>query len=119
MAHAQQRSAGIAECNRWNSKALALQNSNSHPTGHATPAQAARRLGLGVRTLNRRLEDEGQCFSQLHDESRYSLARQLLRFTRMPVGQVASSLAYANASAFTRAFRRWSGESPARWRGSI
>jgi AraC-like DNA-binding protein len=87
--------------------------------GHATPAKAARRLDLGVRTLNRRLEEEGLCFSQLHDESRYSLARQLLRFTRMPVGQVASSLAYANASAFTRAFRRWSGESPARWRGSM
>jgi hypothetical protein len=32
MAHAQQRSAGIAECNRWNSKAFALQNANSHPT---------------------------------------------------------------------------------------
>ena len=34
MAHAQQRSAGIAECNRWNAKASALQNGNSHPTGH-------------------------------------------------------------------------------------
>ena len=33
MAHVQQRNAGIAECNRWKSNAVALQNGNSHPTG--------------------------------------------------------------------------------------
>jgi hypothetical protein len=39
MAHAQQRSAGIAECNRWNAGAFALQDSNSHPTGNAFPLE--------------------------------------------------------------------------------
>jgi AraC-like DNA-binding protein len=87
--------------------------------GHATPALAARRLGLGVRTLNRRLAEEGLSFSRLHDESRYSLARQLLRNTRMPAGQVATRLGYAHASAFTRAFRHWSGEAPAKWRAAF
>jgi hypothetical protein len=41
MAHAQQRSAGIAECNRWNSKAFALQNRNSHPTRRSNSRRAA------------------------------------------------------------------------------
>jgi len=33
MAHAQQRSVGLAECSRWKSNAVALQNANSHPAG--------------------------------------------------------------------------------------
>jgi len=86
--------------------------------GHATATDAARRLGLGARTLHRRLAEEGASFSQLHDESRYSIARQLLSNTRMPAGQVAARLGYANASAFTRAFIRWSGMAPTKWRAS-
>jgi AraC-like DNA-binding protein len=86
--------------------------------GRATPAVAARSLGLGVRSLNRRLAQAGSSFSTLHEESRYALARQLLRNTTMAAGQIATRLGYANASAFTRAFRRWSGMAPSEWRGS-
>jgi AraC-like DNA-binding protein len=42
--------------------------------------------------------------------------RQLLEDSRMPVSQIALALHYADASAFTRAFRRWSGTTPAQWR---
>ncbi len=84
--------------------------------GRATPAAAAQRMGLGIRTLNRRLAEDGSAFSRLRDESRYSIARQLLGNTRMPAGEVAVRLGYANASAFTRAFLRWSGVAPTQWR---
>jgi AraC-like DNA-binding protein len=86
--------------------------------GQATPTGAAQRLGLGVRTLNRRLADEGSSFRLLRDESRYSIARQLLGNTSMQAGQIATRLGYANASAFTRAFLRWSGMAPTQWRAS-
>jgi AraC-like DNA-binding protein len=50
------------------------------------------------------------------DEQRFELACRMLRDTGMEVGQVAVTLGYNDASAFGRAFRRWSGETPARWR---
>ena len=79
---------------------------------------AANRFGLATRTLNRRLAAEGTSYLQLRGEARYTIARQLLTGTRMPANQIADRLGYANASAFTRAFRQWSGKAPAEWRAS-
>jgi AraC-like DNA-binding protein len=79
---------------------------------------AAKRVGLAARTLNRRLAAEGTSYLQLREEARYAIARQLLTETRMPANQVADRLGYANSSAFTRAFRQWSGKAPAEWRAS-
>ena len=52
------------------------------------------------------------------DESRFEIARQMLEDSAMEVSQLAALLDYSNASAFTRAFRRWSGTTPARWRAA-
>jgi AraC-like DNA-binding protein len=84
----------------------------------ASAANAARTLGIGVRTLNRRLADAGTTFAELRDEARYATARQLLRGTAMPVGEIAAQLGYANAGALTVAFRRWSGMGPSQWRAA-
>jgi AraC-like DNA-binding protein len=81
-------------------------------------AAAAQRVGLATRTLNRRLAAEGTSYLRLREEARYAIARQLLTSTRMPANQIADRLGYANASAFTRAFRQWSGKAPAEWRAS-
>jgi AraC-like DNA-binding protein len=81
-----------------------------------TPAVVAKRLGLGVRTLNRRLAVEGTTFMRLRDEASNAMARQLLESTRMPVTEIAGFLGYANPGAFTRAFCRWAGVAPTRWR---
>lgn len=84
----------------------------------ATVEAVAQSLGLTGRTLNRRLAEHGTSFAQLRDEARYAMARQLLRGTAMPVGEIAAQLGYAHASALTSAFRRWSGIGPAEWRAS-
>jgi AraC-like DNA-binding protein len=68
------------------------------------------------RTINRRLRAQGTSFQALIDETRYDIARQLLRDTRLPIREIAAALDYADASAFHRAFHRWSGTSPAAWR---
>lgn len=71
------------------------------------------------RTLNRRLRDEGTTFKALMDAARHDIACQLLRDTQLTTLDVAMTLGYADAAAFSRAFRRWSGTSPAAWRSTI
>jgi AraC-like DNA-binding protein len=68
------------------------------------------------RTLNRRLNELGTNFQKVADEIRFEIARQLLEDSAMEIIQIASFLGYSNASAFTRAFRRWSSTTPANWR---
>lgn len=75
-------------------------------------------FGLHGRTLNRRLHAEGTNFKALLDETRYRIACQLLRDTQLPMQELAITLGYADVTAFTRAFHRWSGASPAAWRSS-
>jgi AraC-like DNA-binding protein len=73
-------------------------------------------LAMHRRTLNRHLNGEGTDFRELTNEVRFEIARQLLTNTRLPLGQIAAALGYSEASAFTRAFRRWSGQAPSVWR---
>jgi AraC-like DNA-binding protein len=70
------------------------------------------------RTLNRRLRAQGTTLHRLVEETRFEIARQLVENTRIPLTEVAAILAYADASAFTRAFRRWTGTAPNRWRSA-
>jgi len=68
------------------------------------------------RTLSRHLNSYGTSYRELLDESRFEIARQMLEDSSLDVRRIADMLGYADASAFTRAFRRWSGTTPARWR---
>jgi len=85
-------------------------------TGESSSEDAARRLAITRRTLHRRLAALGTTFEQLLDRVRFDLARQLLEHSMATMAEIAVALDYANASAFTRAFRRWSGTSPRAWR---
>ena len=87
-------------------------------TSHAKADQVAALFSMHSRTLNRRLRDFGTNFQALVDEVRFEIARQMLENSAMEVSQVAAMLDYADASAFTRAFRRWSGATPGVWRAS-
>jgi AraC-like DNA-binding protein len=87
-------------------------------TGHASAEQVAALFSVHSRTLTRRLAAFGTNFKELVDESRFEIARQMLLNTALDVSQIAESLDYADASAFTRAFRRWSGTTPAAWRAA-
>ncbi len=85
-------------------------------TTEYSAARTAEALGMHVRTLNRALAAEGTTYLHLRDEIRFGDACRLLRDTRMRVGEIAVTLGYADASSFTRAFQRWSGVGPSRWR---
>jgi AraC-like DNA-binding protein len=73
-------------------------------------------LTMHRRTLSRRLSGEGAGFRALTNEIRFETACQLLDDTQIPLGQIAAALGYSEASAFSRAFRRWSGRTPTAWR---
>jgi AraC-like DNA-binding protein len=87
-------------------------------TGHGNADQVAVLFSMHARTLHRRLDAFGVGFRELVDEGRFEIARQMLEDSAMQVSQIAAMLDYADASAFTRAFRRWSGTTPARWRAA-
>jgi AraC-like DNA-binding protein len=85
-------------------------------TGQAGMEDVAGRLGLHPRTLRRRLQQEDTSFEILKDEVRHGAARELLMLGALGIADIAFTLDYASVSAFTHAFRRWSGMSPGRWR---
>lgn len=73
----------------------------------------AKRLGTSPRTLKRRLAEHGLTFSELLDEHRRERALLLLADPRTSIEAIAEQLGYSNAANFTRAFKRWTGRTPA------
>jgi AraC-like DNA-binding protein len=84
--------------------------------GHVSAASIAARLKMSRRTLDRRLANAGLPFQKALDEARSEYARQLLTYTRLEIGKVATIVGYADPSILTRAFTRWSGATPSDWR---
>ncbi|MFT6230920.1 MAG: AraC-like DNA-binding protein [Myxococcota bacterium] len=82
------------------------------PSGEAVLNQAARRLGMSGRTLQRRLEKEGVSFRQVVQSTRERLAQHYLTHTAIPYGEVAFLLGFDEPSSFFRAFRTWTGSTP-------
>jgi len=85
-------------------------------TATCTPRIVGLRLGVPVRTLNRRLAEQGTSVSALRDEVRRDTACHLLAQGGKTAGEVGRLLGYSEPAAFTRAFRRWTGLGPAQWR---
>jgi AraC-like DNA-binding protein len=85
-------------------------------TGHGRIEEIAALFSMHGRTLSRRLEECGVGFQELVDEVRFEIARQMLKETSLNVSRIAEALGYTSASAFARAFRRWSGVTPGVWR---
>jgi AraC-like DNA-binding protein len=74
--------------------------------------QAARRFGMSVRTLTRKLREEGAHFSDLLAEVRRAAALRELEKGSRPIAEIAARLGFASTPSFHRAFRRWTGTSP-------
>jgi AraC-like DNA-binding protein len=81
-----------------------------------TAAGIADQLGMHERTLYRRLQQAGTSFRQELERVRQTVSQQLLSGTTATLEEIATSLGYADASAFSRAFKQWSGITPAQWR---
>jgi AraC-like DNA-binding protein len=82
------------------------------PHGKAGAGEVARQLGMSHRTLARRLAAEGLTFSEIQTELKADLAKHYLREGDLPISQIAWLLGYREVSAFTHAFKRWTGTAP-------
>jgi AraC-like DNA-binding protein len=77
--------------------------------------ELAANFNTSARTLQRRLQEEGLSYQQLAESVRKSLALHYLAAGTYPVKEISYILGYNEMSAFTRAFKRWTGSSPANY----
>lgn len=85
---------------------------------HGPPSAGgiAQSLGLGHRTLQRRLGELGHTYASLLEDTRRRMAENLLAENQLSLAEVAYVLGYAEQSSFHRAFRRWHDTTPAAFR---
>ncbi len=82
----------------------------------ANRSAVAKQLHLSERTLQRQLEQESATFKVLHDAVRSELSQALLANRALKVETIAQSVGFAEVASFSKAFARWSGCSPTRYR---
>ena len=93
-----------------------LIRSGSHKL---TISQVADALQLSVRTLRRRLDEDGTSFRTLIERTRMQMAQKLLNEPGMTVAAVAERLGFSDAQTFRRAFKRWLGQVPSKMRRPV
>ncbi len=86
------------------------------PSGLPTLEQVASELRLSNRIFYRRLAEQGMNFRELRETTLRQVAELHLRDPRLTLAEVGALLGYSEQSAFTRAFKRWTGCSPLSWR---
>ncbi len=79
-------------------------------------ASMARDLGLGARSLQNRLRDEGTSYKAILNSVRREMAMRCLRESNDPICDIAFLLGFSDQSAFNHAFRRWTGHTPKAYR---
>jgi AraC-like DNA-binding protein len=86
--------------------------------GHVSAVSVAARLGMNRRTLDRRLSALGLPFQKALDETRCEYAQQLLAYTGLQIGKIATIVGYTDPSTLARRFVRWTGLTPSGWRAT-
>lgn len=81
-------------------------------TGDISMEAVAKQLNQSRPTLYRKLKAEGVSFERIHDQLRQTMALDYLSSRRVSVNETAYLVGFADASSFSRAFKRWTGDSP-------
>lgn len=89
------------------------------PRGTCSLQRCAAKLGMSVRTLQARLELEGRSFKQIIEEVRMQLAKDYLRMPDRSLDEIAEWLGYGDQTSFGRAFKRWTGTTPQKFRATL
>lgn len=84
--------------------------------GEPDPVKIAAELGMSDRQLRRKLQDNGRSLQELSDDIRRELALLYLQQPQLSLVDIAFMLGYSEQSAFNRAFKRWTGHPPGRFR---
>ena len=84
--------------------------------GNPNALDIARQLGMGRRTLQRRLSDEGTSFQGVVADTRQQMAQYFLTTTDLSGEDISYLLGYDKPGSFYRAFQRWTGTTPMKLR---
>ena len=85
---------------------------DAFPSGAVVHGKVAQSLGMSVRSLQRRLNEAGTTFRDLVDTSRSEMALNYIRDPGVELSEIAFLLGFSDQSAFSRAFKRWVGNTP-------
>ena len=88
------------------------------PDGPLNVETVADAVRTSPRTLQRRLHRAGSTFAGVLQQARYAAARRMLRNSSRKIGEIGRVLGYSDPAHFTRAFTRWTGVPPERFRRS-
>lgn len=86
------------------------------PAGSSSIDAVAQRLAVSKRSLQRQLADESVGFQEVLSEVRQSLAHHYLSRTNISAGEISWLLGFQESNSFIRAFRSWTGTTPAAYR---
>ena len=86
------------------------------PSGIPNKDKVGRHIGLSNRTLSRRLAEYGITFRELIEETQQEISKELLHKTSQTISEIAFQTGFSEQSAFNRAFKRWTGQSPTSFR---
>jgi AraC-like DNA-binding protein len=86
------------------------------PTGSVGIDAIAEQLGMSSKTLERRLAQQGNSYSALLDRTRFNAVMHYLQDSEMRLAQVAYLAGFTEPAALVRAFKRWTGETPSKFR---
>jgi AraC-like DNA-binding protein len=87
-------------------------------SGELSEEQMAQRLHMSRRTLQRKLAEAQTTYQKLLEDTRRDLALRYLEDPRHSITDITFLLGFSQQSAFTRAFRRWTGMSPTDYRAA-
>ena len=88
------------------------------PSGPVDQKTVARKLNRSLSSLQRQLGSEGMSYREILEDTREQMARSYLEEDRYSQTQIAFMLGYSDQSNFSRAFKRWTGQSPGEFRKS-
>jgi AraC-like DNA-binding protein len=81
--------------------------------------EMAQYMHMSVRTLRRRLKDEGTTYQEFKDQTRREAAQQLLSRPELKINAIAAMLGFDEPSAFHRSFKKWTGNTPGEYRHTL
>lgn len=86
------------------------------PSGHSSIEEAARRLALSKRTLQRHLSQESSSYQEILNTTRKELAQHYLFRSAISQGEIGYLLGFQDGNSFLRAFKGWTGTTPGEYR---
>jgi AraC-like DNA-binding protein len=113
-----QRTLELREAPSWQRKVRACLQAQL-PNGEPSAERIAQMLHLSLRSLQRHLADEGCGYEALLADTRQSLALAHMRDPRCSISEIAYLLGFADTSSFSRAFKRWTGQTPSQYREGL